>query len=261
MQKGSVNQMKIGICTSTDNIRAVQEMGFDYIEDNASKIAALTQEDFIRKAELVKSASIPCECFNILFPKTMSLLGAANDQTKLESYLELTFSRLQKLSGKIVVFGSGKARNRPENMSFAAAYHQLVFVTRTIGTIAKKYGITVVIEPLNRSETNMICSVAEGAMLMADADLDSVRLLADVYHMQVENESLENIARVGALSHVHIAAKQGRAYPLAPEEPFKDLFKQLSLIGYNGRVSIEGKTTDFEHDAPAALKVLRGLAL
>lgn len=252
--------MKLGICTSIDDIATVERMGFDYLEASASKIAAMPEEDFTRTLALAEGASIPCDCFNVLFSKAMRLIGMDRNDEALEDYLRTTFARLRQLHGRLVVFGSGKARSRPEDMSFSAAYRELVRVTRLMGKIAGEYGLAIVIEPLNRSETNLICSVAEGAMLAADVDLENVRLLADAYHMQVENESIQNIGRVGSLAHVHIAARQGRGYPLSEEEPFVALFEQLAGIGYDGGISIEGKTADFAREAPAALAVLRRLS-
>jgi D-psicose/D-tagatose/L-ribulose 3-epimerase len=252
--------IKIGICAPVEKISEVGAMGFDYIEPNASNLSALSDEEFTRVKSAVESSTIKCECFNVLFPGNIPLVGADSDPAQIESYLERTCARLERVGCRVIVFGSGRARRRPDGVSFAQAYRQLVGVTRIIGRVAAKYGLTVAIEPLHREETNMICSVAEGAILEADVDMKNVGLLADAYHMLMENESMENISRVGSLVHVHIAEKEGRAYPLHEDENFRELFAQLKMINYGGRVSIEGRTDDFAHDAPAALRVLRGLA-
>lgn len=254
--------MKIGICTAIDNLREIAEMGYDYLEPEASRIAAMTEAEFVRAAEQVRSSPIPCDCFNVLFPQGMTLIGPESSRRpEQEAYLRHTFLRLRELGGKLVVFGSGNARRRPDDMDFGSAYRQLVEVTRFIGETAGEYGLTVAVEPLNRNECNLICSVGEGAMLAADVCLPNVKPLADLYHMQIENEAVENISRVGSLAHVHIAARQGRGYPTVSAEPFRKLFEQLYRIGYRGRISVEGKTTDFKHDASAALAVLRKLNL
>lgn len=254
--------MRIGICAAIDNLRDVTAMGYDYLESEASRIAAMTEAEFARTAEQVRSASIPCDCFNVLFPQEMTLIGPeSSSRPEQEAYLRHTFTRLRELGGKLVVFGSGKARRRPDNMDFGSAYRQLVEITRFIGETAGEYGLTVAVEPLNRGECNLICSVGEGAMLAADVSLPNVKPLADLYHMQLENEAIENISRVGSLVHVHIAARQGRKYPLTAAEPFRKLFEQLYRIDYPGRISVEGRTTDFKRDAPAALAVLRKLDL
>ena len=253
-------KLKWGVCADIDRIDQIAQMGFDYLETSASKIGKMTDAEWEEKVRMVEAAPIPCDCFNVLFPKTMDLVGTDSGIGQMTSYLGGLFPRLRRIGAKIVVFGSGKVRARPTAMDFASAYGRLVSVTRKIGEIAEPFGITVGIEPLNRTETNMICSVGEGAILAADAGRPNVQLLADAYHMQMEGEAMENIGRVGRLTHVHIASREGRAYPLREEEASRRLFAQLSAIGYEGRVSIEGKTPDMAHDAPAALRVLRHLS-
>ena len=86
-------------------------------------------------------------------------------------------TRVQRMGGKIAVFGSGKSRNRPADMSYDSAFRRLVRLTRMTGEIAVQYDVTIVIEPLNRNETNMINSLGEGACLSAAVDHPRVRLL------------------------------------------------------------------------------------
>jgi len=75
--------------------------------------------------------------------------------------------------------------------------------------------------------------------------------------MFTDNEPLDNIKRAGALCHAHIATKDGRCFPTAKDELLTGFFTQLREIGYDGRVSIEGGSDNFEEDAKAALKVLK----
>ena len=97
--------MKFGVCSAIENISKAESMGFDYLETNASKLAGLSEEEFQKQIETVKSAGIPCECFNVLFPKSMAVIGLHANWEKIEEYLELVFSRMGRLGGKIAVFG------------------------------------------------------------------------------------------------------------------------------------------------------------
>ncbi len=167
---------------------------------------------------------------------------------------------MRALGGRIAVFGSGKSRNRPEGMAYADAFRRLAEVTRLTGEVAAAYGVTIVIEPLNRSEWNMICSRAEGAALIAAANHPNVKLLCDYYHAAREGEPLEDIVRLGGVSHAHIATREGRRYPVERgEDAFDTFFACLKETNYQGLMSIEGKTDDMDADAPRALMLLRGL--
>ena len=253
--------MKFGICTPIENILKLEEMGFDYIECGVSKLAELSDEEFASWKEQAQKASIPVSCFNVLFPKTIRLIGDEYDKEKTTAYLHKALSRVQAMGGTTVVFGSGGARKRPENVDFFTAYRQLVEVTKLVGEIAGKYGVTIVIEPLNRGETNMINSMAEGAQLVADVNLPNVKLLTDFFHVAKDGEPVEDVERIGAFAHVHIASGKGRLYPLpGQDEQYPLFFECLKKIGYDGRVSIEGKTEDMAKDAPVALAYMKKLA-
>lgn len=251
--------MRFGICTSIDNIESLEKWGYDYLEANISKIAQMEEAQFQEAVKKVESSSIKVECFNILFPKTMYLLDPASEWKPVNDYLHKAFDRMKRLSGEIVVFGSGKCRTIPSCMTFAEGHRKLVEVIRKTGEIAQQYEITVVIEPLNTGETNSINCVAEGAITIADVNLENVGLLADSFHMFKENENLRNITRVGKLWHTHVATVDGRRYPVQSDDLLEAFFKELKAINYDERMSIEGKTEDFEKDAIQALKVLKEL--
>lgn len=253
--------MRFGVCTSIDNIEKLQKLGFDYLEANISKLAQMDEAEFEETAKRVDNSNIKVECFNILFPKTMKLLDPSTKWSSVSDYLHKAFERMKRLSGEIVVFGSGKCRTIPAEMSFAEGHRRLVDIIAKTGKIATEYEITVVIEPLNISESNTINTVAEGAMVEAEVNMNNVALLADSFHMFKENESMNNITRVGKLLHTHVATANGRKYPVESDELLKQFFNALKVINYRGRVSIEGKTEDFESDAAKALKVLKELDL
>ena len=77
----------------------------------------------------------------------------------IRSYLAEAFARISSLGAKTVVFGSGKSRSCPEGYEYGKAYRELKKVYRATGEEASRFGITVVIEPLSRKETNMTSTV------------------------------------------------------------------------------------------------------
>lgn len=250
--------MKIGFCAKLDRIDEVAAAGFDYIEPPVSAAAAWTEEEFEKYLAIVKNASIPVPSFNVLFPGEIALF-ASDAEEKIAQYLHGAFARVQKLGGRVVVFGSGRSRRRPEELPYGDAFRRLVEITRLIGDIAGQYGITIVIEPLNRGETNMINSVAEGACLAAAVNHPRVKLLADYYHIAVEGHAPEDLARLGGIAHCHIASKEGRRAPQEAEEGFKTLFAAMKQTGYEGLISVEGKADDLSKEGPVSVRLLKKL--
>ena len=256
-RKGN-ERMKIGFCAKLDQINEVAAAGFDYIEPPVSAAAAWTEEEFERCLDIVKKAPVPVPSFNVLFPGDIALFAPDADE-KIARYLNGAFDRVRKLGGHTVVFGSGKSRRRPEEMPYAAAFRRLTEITRMMGDIAGQYGVTIAVEPLNRGETNMINSVAEGACLAAAANHPRVKLLADYYHIAVEHQPPEDLARLGGIAHCHIASPEGRRAPVEAEEGFKTLFAAMKQTGYDGLISVEGKADDLSKEGPACVRLLKAL--
>ena len=250
--------MKYGICCPIDDIALAESVGFDYIEPNASATAALSDEEFEQKKELVAAAGIKCECFNVLFPSTITLLGKdASDWSVVEAHLHKVFTRVTAFGGELCVFGSGGPRKCPPDLIFFDAHRQLAEITAKIGKIAANYGVTIAVEPLNHTETNTINTLPEGAMLVAQVNMENVKLLTDGFHMFTDDEPLDNIKRAGAFAHVHIATKEGRRYPMRKDEMLTEFFANLCEIDYDARISIEGSTENFVDDGKKALALLK----
>ena len=253
------DRMKIGFCAKIDRIGEIAGAGYDYIEMPVTATAAWTEEEFERNLTTLQTAGIPAPAFNVLFPGDIALLSPDTKNETITDYLHRAFSRVQALGGKTVVFGSGKSRMRPEEVSYDAAFRRLIDVTRLIGDAAAKHDIIIVIEPLNRGETNMINSVAEGACLRAAVNHPNVQLLADYYHIALERHDPADLKRLGGIAHCHIATEIGRKAPLEAEPGFSALFSAMKQTGYPGLVSVEGRCDDLSKDGPATVALLKRL--
>ncbi len=249
--------MRFGLCTDIRNVREVQEAGFDYIEGKLNQFALWSEEEFDAALKLFSECSIRMERASLLLPKTMVVIGDRYNEEELLSYLDVAFARMDALGCKLVVFGSGKSRIVPEGMNWQESFLFLVKVTKLIGEAAMKHGISIAIEPLNRSETNLINTLCEGAALQAAVGMDNVGLLADAFHMRKEEEDMTRIIRCSPLLHTHIAVKDGRGYPTAECDEVSEFFQMLKAAGYDGTMSIEGKSDDWKADSVKALRVMR----
>ena len=251
--------MRFGLCADIRNVLEIQDAGYDYIDGKLNQIALWSSEEFDQALAIIRKARIKMERCALLFPKSMIVIGKQYDEKAMRDYLEVAFSRMNALGCDLVVFGSGKSRFVPEGMRWQSAYTQLVEVTKLIGKIAASYSIKVAIEPLNRAETNLINSLAEGAALEADVNMPNVGLIADSYHMWQEGEDMGRILTCAPFMHTHIAMKGTRAYPVEATDEVRQFFSLLKETGYDGTMSIEGKSDDWKADSIKALEVMRGL--
>ena len=250
---------QIGVCVDPDRFEAAQAAGFDYVETNASKVAALTNEEFERLAAQVAQMRIPVAASMSFIPAAIKLTGPDVDPARQMAYVTTALGRLKRLGVKVVVLGSGGARRVPEGFPKDEAFAQLVDFCRRVAPVARENGITIVVEPLRRQETNIINTAREGLALVRAVDRPEIRLLVDYYHLTAEGESPDVIADAGPLlAHTHIANPKGRVFPLdADESPYAGFFSNLCKIGYAGRMSIEASTDDFPSQAPLSLAMLK----
>ena len=249
--------MRFGLCTDIRNVKMVEKCGFDYIDGKLNQIAAFSDEEFSSVLSLMETTPLKMERASLLYPKTMALLGDEYDEKAMREYLEKAFKRMNELSCPLVVFGSGKSRMLPEGMKWTEGFLTLVRVTQLTADIASDYGVDIAIETLNRSETNMINTLTEGAALQAVVGRKNVGLLADAYHMRKEGEDMNKIIYCSPLMHTHIALKEGRAFPVEECAEVEEFFDVLKKSSYDGTMSIEGKSENVEEDSVKALTVLR----
>jgi sugar phosphate isomerase/epimerase len=251
--------IRLGLCAPLDQAALLESIGYDYIEGSFTALAALEEAAFQAILRDVKALRIRAEAFNSMLPGTFRLTGPDADLNPVYPYLETAFARAAALGGKVVVFGSGAARRMPEGWTVEQAWPQLIAFLRACIPYCQASRVRVAIEPLRQAETNVLHTVREGAALAAAVDSEWIGVLGDTYHMAAEAEPFTAFAQARAwLTHVHTAEPVRRRFP-APGDgvDWRALFTALQAAGYEGRVSVEGASTDFEPEARAALAVLR----
>jgi sugar phosphate isomerase/epimerase len=117
-----------------------------------------------------------------------------------------------------------------------------VAVGRLRGVInyAAAQGVKITMEPINRYETDFVFSAADGMRLVEDLGCDNFGLMLDLFHMNIEDVSIEEgLCTAGdRLWHVHIA-DSNRRYPGSGHLDFDSVFATLRAMGYQGYVSAE----------------------
>ncbi len=84
-------------------------------------------------------------------------------------------------------------------------------------------------------------------------------MLVDYYHLDAENESPDILLEAASdIRHVHLANPADRSFPKSWEENpgYQLFFENLKRINYNGRVSVEAFSDDFQEDAKASFNFL-----
>ncbi|HLL89143.1 MAG TPA: sugar phosphate isomerase/epimerase family protein [Tepidisphaeraceae bacterium] len=253
--------MKFGICTSVEKAADVKAAGWEYVEENVQGLLQGTVPDAQWQGKArVRPGVLPVPAANCLVPGNMKIVGPDVDREALQRYLGTVLQRSGQVGMQVLVFGSGAARNVPDGFDREQARQQIVdFLKDGVGA-AKMAGVTLVAEPLNKHECNIINTVAEAMEYVRAVDHPNFQCLVDSYHFWLEDEPLENLkAAMPWIKHVHVADKDGRVAPgLSGKADYVPFFRVLKQGGYDGLISFEGAAmTDFKTQAPQALEHVR----
>ena len=257
---GQSGKNLVGYCIGLAGLEQAKAVGFDFVEIGTTEIAALSDADFDGAVTRAKAIGIPTPNANLFLPASLKLTGpqpaSADEQM---GYVRKAFDRLQRLGVTILCFGSGGARRVPDGFPKDQAFAQLVAFGKRIAPEAQARGITVVIEPLRRQETNIINTAAEGLELVKAVDHPNFQLLIDFYHLASEQEDPAIVVKAGDhLRHLHTANPNGRVFPLDWNEfDYAPFFAKLREAGYTGRISVEASTKDLTGEAPRSIALLR----
>lgn len=105
---------------------------------------------------------------------------------------------------------------------------------------AEGAGVGLVIEPINRYETDWLHTVGETVRLIERVGHPRLGVLADTFHMNIEERSIEGALEEGKshLRHVHVA-DSNRWAPGDGHLDFRTILRTLRQLEYAGYLSAE----------------------
>ena len=262
--------MLLGTCVGFDRLESAAKLGYDYLESNLGHIKTLGLRELTETRALLDGCGAKLEAANCFFPGEIHLAGEDADIEIIRDYTRRAFDNAAFIGVKTCVLGSGRSRSVPDGFDREKGLEQLYSALRVIDGEARERGIRVTIEPLNRLETNVFTTVRESTDICRKLGLKSVFVLADIYHMAMENEDFGALGYAGErLIHIHFSnpttrdTESGRSKRVYPAEgdgyDYTPFVSAVKNAGYDGRISIEAGCTDFEKEAAAGLKMMRKL--
>jgi len=119
-------------------------------------------------------------------------------------------------------------------------FAQMTLAIELLAKQADRFDVPLLIEPLNRYETNVFTDLETTATWVNSLKTKNVRILADMFHMNIEEANMaESIRRFGHLfGHVHFADSNRRAIGFGHTDAGA-VVQALTSIGYKGYLSAE----------------------
>jgi len=135
------------------------------------------------------------------------------------------------LSGKL---GPGSVAERHQRRA------QALECLAEVCDVARRAGVTVLLEPLNRYECDYINSLADFVSIAVEIGAPNLKLLADTFHMNIEEADMMASLKAAKsfLGHVHLADTNRQA-PGHGHLDIAAVLTTLDEIGYQGYLSFE----------------------
>lgn len=246
--------MKMGVCMSTfasnsgpivfsgdniwENLKVIRELGYDGIDLfnhklTASEVDALSG---ILKAEGLKVAILA----PIWLTENGSFLSERDHDSRIRA-IERYKTQIEvasKLGANMPLgYSRGRRQDDETDMSYQA---RLAESLKEVTEYADLRGVKLFLEPINRYEINTFNRVEQALEFITKYKLSSMRLLLDMFHMNIEEKSIEQaIELAGSMAgHIHIP-DSNRLAPGEGHLDYKSIFNTLDEIRYNGFLSIE----------------------
>ncbi len=149
-------------------------------------------------------------------------------------------------------------------LSEAEKYQSVLDGLKALAPLAERAGVDLLLEPLNIQVDHpgyFLSSSSLGFELVRSVNSPRIKLLFDIYHMQVmEGNIIETLTgNLDAIGHVHVADVPGRHQPGTGELNYANIFNALREAGYDGYVGFElDPTAPSEEVSAAMLALLKG---
>lgn len=142
--------------------------------------------------------------------------------------------------GAPAIIGSMQGRHSVDGVDQPTARAWLCEALDELGEYARQYAAVLIYEPLNRYETNMANTVEQGVALLNSLNTRNVRLLADLFHMNIEEVDVAAALRAGgpSIGHVHFVDSNRRPAGCGHLD-FAPIAAALREINYQGYISAE----------------------
>jgi len=134
----------------------------------------------------------------------------------------------------------GSMQGRWGDLPRETAMKYFAVALNDLGEHARQYGVPLIYEPLNRYETNMANTVEAGVALLDTLSTTNVKLLADLFHMNIEEVDIAAALKAGGrhIGHVHFVDSNRRPAG-GGHLNFAPIAAALKEINYQGYASAE----------------------
>lgn len=229
---------------SVEQIAFAADQGFWAWEDNEYALRPVAEQEAIAKA--LRDRNMTMGVFVASMPKwseSRPLLGG-DDEGERRAFLAdvrnaVEVAKRANAKCATVVTGFMDKKLHP-----AIQQGRVIDVMRRAADIVAPHGLTLVMEPLN-TRTNhpgvFMQSIAEGYAVARGVDSPAVKILADLYHEQIQSGNLIPTLKLcwDEIGYIQFGDNPGRNEPGSGEVNYANVCRYLKERGYRGVIGME----------------------
>ena len=222
-----------------DGCQRAAELGFDAVEVfppgpsgvDRQQLRGLLDEHNLACAAIGTGAGMVLGGLSLCSPDT-------SNREKARKFVADTIELAAEFSAPAII-GSMQGRSSPDaDRDTSLGY--LGESLEQLGEVASRCGFPLLMEPLNRYETDLCNTLASTGRFLESLATDSVRILADLFHMNIEEIDIADALRGAAslVGHVHFVDSNRQAAGRGHLD-YQPIAAALTDIGYTGFASAE----------------------
>jgi D-psicose/D-tagatose/L-ribulose 3-epimerase len=226
---------------------------FSYLDPKQVDIGWLAKRLEELKLDVAVSIGLPSEGDISSADPSVALRG----QQILDDAVALTRDLGGTKLGGILSSSHGKQENVLPKLGWETSVSNL----SKVADRAKAAGVTLNLEVVNRFESNMLNTVAQGLAYIADTGASNVFLHLDTFHMNIEEADIGLAIRQAGekIGYVHIGESH-RGYLGTGNIDFARVFDALVAIGWEDGVTFESfSSTIVDRDLSVKTAIWRNL--
>jgi len=244
-----------------EGLETAQSLGYEYIDLSMLDSSSIDQDDLAKLIDKAQLKTYAISTGQSYINDGYSFYASdGENRRKVVERIKGHIDLAVKLGSRVII-GGIRGKIEENNSRFEkireAGDHSLL----KCAEYARSRDVTLLIEPINRYETNVVNTLAEGIELIEKLGGANLKLLPDTFHMNIEEVSISESIRKADnyIDYIHFA-DSNRLAPGWGHIDFKQVLDTLVSINYQGAIGIEvlPKPTDFEA-AEQAMKHIKAI--
>ncbi len=221
-----------------ESIKKAAKLGYDGVElalKNAQEVNPTQLNQWLKESNM----QVSCISTGQVFAESGLMFTESNlEKRKQIRQIFKDFIDLAVDFGQMV--NIGRVRGQIGNQNPQKAEQFFIDMARDLCEYALPKNVQLILEPVNRYEIDFINSIEQGVDLMKKVDMPNMKLMPDVFHMNIEDKTIggELAKYIDYIAYIHFA-DSNRLAPGQGHTDFEDIMTNLTSVNYNGWVSVE----------------------